>query len=120
MHKTDLPIATNKQHARFSMNVISSTPKRRNSSAELLLSLRITSNSSADGTKNQSHVHNPAAEWFILKFEYFSLSNIQRRQIFAVPCQILVDRSVRLGPPISPSLDADIHFDFIYLAYRTL
>jgi hypothetical protein len=44
-----------------SMDVISSTPMRRGSSAEPFPLLHITSNSSAHCTKNQSHVHSSAA-----------------------------------------------------------
>jgi hypothetical protein len=61
MHKTDLPIAPNKEHERYFINVISSIPMRRDSSAELFLLLHIASNSSAHCTKNQSHGHNNAA-----------------------------------------------------------
>jgi hypothetical protein len=37
MHKADLPIAPNKRHTRYFMDIISSTPMRHDSSAELFL-----------------------------------------------------------------------------------
>jgi hypothetical protein len=60
VHKTDLLIDTDKRHARSFMYVISSTPMRRDSSAELFIVLHIASNSSAYYTKNQSRMYNSA------------------------------------------------------------
>jgi hypothetical protein len=51
MHKTDLPIAPNKRHARYFMDIISSTSMRGDSSVELFRLLHKTSNSSAHCTK---------------------------------------------------------------------
>jgi hypothetical protein len=52
MHKTDLPITPNKRHARYCMDIISSTSMRRDSSTQLFLLLHIASNSSAHCTKD--------------------------------------------------------------------
>jgi hypothetical protein len=61
MHKTDLPIAPNKRHARYFMDIISSTPMRRDSSAELFYCCRSPQIPLHTEQKESKHVHNSAA-----------------------------------------------------------
>jgi hypothetical protein len=61
MHKTDLLIIPTKRHARYFIYVISSTPMRRNSSAELFYCCTSPQIPLRTAQKNRSHVHNSAA-----------------------------------------------------------
>jgi hypothetical protein len=73
-----------KQHACYFMDVISSTPMKCGSSAELFLLLHIASNSSAHCIKNRSHVHNSATYSNIIFRNIFKLMISPKRGVISV------------------------------------